>query len=798
MKESFLLVLSLCGLCLLSACGGGGGGGASTTPPPPVASHFSVTAPATAAAGTAFNFTVTGLDASNNTATGYSGMVHFSSTDSQAVLPADSRLANGTGTFSATLKTVASQIITATDTVTASITGSSNSISVSAAPATHFSVTTPATATAGSLFSFTVNALDASNSAATGYSGTVHFTSTDGQAVLPANSTLTNGTADFPATLKTLGSQTITATDTVTASITGTSKSINVSAASAANPVPLINQPLSPDVTTPGGAAFTLTVNGTGFVSGSVVNWNGSARATHFVSHSQLTASVLASDIATASTVSMTVANPAPGGGTSNVAFFEITQSTSFAALGNPVPFAVGSGPASVATGEFNGDDKLDLAVANGFSNNVSILLGNGDGTFQPAAAYSAGSSPSAVAVGDFNADGKLDLAIANNGSNDVTVLLGNGDGTFQPGVAYSAGSNPSAVAVGDFNSDGKLDLVIVNISSGDVSILLGNGDGTFQPALAYATGQGANSVAVGDFNGDGKLDLAVTNNSDNNVSILLGNGDGTFQPAVNYSAGQSPASAVVGDFNGDGKLDLAIANIAPGDVSILLGNGDGTFQPAVTYTAGSEPILAVGDLNGDGKLDLAVADVGTGEVTVLLGNGDGTFQPTVAYTIRQGTGSVAVGDFNGDGKSDLAVANFANNTVSILVQTEPLSGPNATLFPASLTLECRNVINAGCQCITSGATTLSNFGSEALNITGITITGPFTQTNNCGTSLEAGRSCTIDVNWSETSGGGTLSVFDDAGGSPQTVSLSGQKLCTPAAASNAHLAAKPAACVRK
>jgi probable HAF family extracellular repeat protein len=195
------------------------------------ATHFSVTAPASVTAGTAFNFTVTALDTSNNTVTTYAGTVHFTSIGGQAVLPANATLTNGTGTFSTTMMTVGSQTITATDTVTVSITGSSNAVSVSpAAKATHFSVTAPASVTAGTAFNFTVTALDASNNTVITYAGAIHFTSSDGQATLPANSTLTNGTATFSATPKTIGAQTITAIDTVTASITGTSNPINVSA----------------------------------------------------------------------------------------------------------------------------------------------------------------------------------------------------------------------------------------------------------------------------------------------------------------------------------------------------------------------------------------------------------------------------------------------------------------------------------------------------------------------------------------------------------------------------------------
>ena len=224
MKKSLLFLISIGGLCLLSACGGG------SSAPKAMATHFSVTsATSTPTAGMAFSFTVTALDASNSVVTSYAGTVHFTSSDSKAMLPSNSTLTNGTGTFSATLKTAASETITATDMVTA-ISGTSSTINVNAVGATHLLVAAAAAANSGTAFSFTVTALDASNNVVTSYSGTVHFTSTDGQATLPANSALTNGTGNFSATLKTSGNQTITATDTATPSIAGTSSSINDSA----------------------------------------------------------------------------------------------------------------------------------------------------------------------------------------------------------------------------------------------------------------------------------------------------------------------------------------------------------------------------------------------------------------------------------------------------------------------------------------------------------------------------------------------------------------------------------------
>jgi hypothetical protein len=209
-------------------------------------------------------------------------------------------------------------------------------------------------------------------------------------------------------------------------------------------PVPSLNQPLLPAATTPGGPQFTLTVNGTGFVSGSVVDWNDRALATTFVNGSQLTAIVPAPDIADAGTAWVTVANPAPGGGTLNVVFLPISTPTPTVSFSR-TDITTGSGATTAGTGDFNGDGKLDLVISNNGSDNVSILLGNGDGTFQTHKDYAVGSDPSTVLVGDFNNDGKLDLAVRNEGSGTIAILLGNGDGTFQTAVNSQRGMDTAA-----------------------------------------------------------------------------------------------------------------------------------------------------------------------------------------------------------------------------------------------------------------------------------------------------------------------------------------------------------------
>jgi hypothetical protein len=345
-----------------------------------------------------------------------------------------------------------------------------------------------------------------------------------------------------------------------------------------------------------------------------------------------------------------------------------------------PLSFDAGSNPVSVAVGDFNRDGIADLAVANNGSDNVSVLLGKGDGTFQPAVNYATGSGPNSVTSADLNGDGIPDLIVANISGQSVSVLLGKGDGTFQQAVDCPAGGPLYSVAVADFNRDGFLDLAATDASNNNVSVLLGNGDGTFRTAVDYPAGDLPVSVAVGDFNRDGIPDLVVTNSIPaGTVSVLLGNGDGSFRPAANYRAGTNPVFVAVGDFNGDSIPDLAVANAGIlGDastMSILLGNGDGTFQAANNRSVGNgNSSVAVADLNGDGVADLVVTNAGNldsgqgGNVAVLLGKGDGTFQMAQSYAAAVIPKAVAVGDFNGDGKADLAIVNNGGNNVSVLL----------------------------------------------------------------------------------------------------------------------------------
>src|SRR6266852_3381655 len=338
------------------------------------------------------------------------------------------------------------------------------------------------------------------------------------------------------------------------------------------------------------------------------------------------------------------------------------------------------STPQFVAAGDFNGDGKVDLAVANycvdptdlnsclQSGSSVNVLLGNGDGTFQPHVDYFTGTGSVSIVVGDFNHDGKQDIAVANICSDascvasSISVLLGKGNGTFHPHVDYATGPAPLSIAAGDLNSDGNEDLVTADFAQGTVSVLVGNGDGTFRHNVDYPTDTTPIAVAIADFNGDNKLDVASLNVLGNSVSVFPGIGDGTFPIHEAWGTGVLPVGVAVGDFNGDGRNDLAALN-AGGTISVLLGNGDNTFQARIDSDTFVKPgPLASADFNQDGKVDLVTTNGNYSNMSILLGNGDGTFQAHVDYDTPTGPGSVVIGDFNLDGKPDFAVSDWCDS----------------------------------------------------------------------------------------------------------------------------------------
>jgi len=379
-----------------------------------------------------------------------------------------------------------------------------------------------------------------------------------------------------------------------------------------------------------------------------------------------------------------------------------------------------GNNPYGVALADVNGDGKLDLLAANECGTTcqngaVGVLLGNGDGTFQPGASFSSGAlSPHGIAVADLNGDGHPDLVVANffadgGGEGILGVLLGKGDGTFEPVVTYdSGGFTATSVAIADVNGDGRPDLVVANdcntqtCKHGVVAVLLGKGDGTFKKAVKFPAGIDPQSVVVVDVNGDGKPDAVVaafcanSNCASGAVDVLLGNGDGTFQNAIPYSSGGAYTNTVsIADLRGNGKLDLVVGSgcstgidcseQTEGVVGVLLGNGDGTFQNAVTYDVGGSQAysVAVADVNGDGIPDIVVGSYYN--LGVLLGNGDGTFQPAVTLDVYYVAASVALADLTGNGMTDIVVSNNAGSNVGVLINGTASRTATATSLGSSL-----------------------------------------------------------------------------------------------------------------
>ena len=433
--------------------------------------------------------------------------------------------------------------------------------------------------------------------------------------------------------------------------------------------------------------------------------------------------------------------------------------------------------PPSIAVGDFNHDGKLDLAAANYLeATQVTVALGNGDGTFQTPVLYVAGNEPDAVVAADVNHDGNLDLVVGNYLGSNLAVLLGNGDGTFQTPRNYDLPilGSPTYVAVGDFNNDGNPDLFAIEASTSCqcALVFLGNGDGTFQtPPITTVTTYNLYGFAIGDFNSDGKLDLALAENAFNatQLQIFLGNGDGSFRLGAAYLPGSSPGQVVAADLNGDHHLDLVVRSEA--ELTILLGKGDGTFQAPKFYLPDPN-WFTVGDFNGDGKPDIAVTDyLLSDQASILFGNGDGTFAAAKTYNVGTVGGYIVKGDFNGDGKTDLAFSGGSNPSFGITVLLNTGAVSLSPITPLSFPFQFVGSRSA------PQTVNLSNTGTSALTISSVKATGQFGVSSTCGSSVAPGGNCTLSVTFSPTSQGpksGTISIRDSASSKPQVIELSG------------------------
>lgn len=385
-----------------------------------------------------------------------------------------------------------------------------------------------------------------------------------------------------------------------------------------------------------------------------------------------------------------------------------------------------------VATGDFNNDGHTDIV---GFDNsgNLNVALGGGDGTFQelPSLKLLTYASIEEIVVGDLNADGRQDLVVLAYAGDCLTILLGNGDGTFTVGSSPIRGTFPSGIAMSDFNHDGKLDLAVSNVTTSNVSILLGNGDGTFTSAAVLSTASGPANMLTADFDSDGVSDLAVLTLTDYAITIYHGNGDGTFTAASTPAyVGFDITCLATADVNGDGAADILVGAAFFGPIS-LFGRGDGTFTTGPYISSWFLGAMVVADFNGDGKADVAAPDGnsgGTNGPIIFIGNGDGTFTANGRFA-GLSSSSIAAADFNRDGSPDIVFVN--GNTAS----SQPLmlllgeSGLTATATATGVAPIGTNTHQI--KAVYAGDANFTGSSSATLGLTGTKVTPTLTLSAN-------------------------------------------------------------------
>ena len=548
--------------------------------------------------------------------------------------------------------------------------------------------------------------------------------------------------------------------------------------------VPIISF-LSPASANPGGTDITLTVNGANFVNTlSVVNWDGTPLATTFVSGGQLTAIVPAALIASGGTGWITVSTVSCGdcsGSKPNCSGACLqTSNTFYFPVENPVPSYtaieltanVGTTPFQLAEGDFNADGKLDLAVSNFGSNTVSVLLGNGDGTFQAQRTFPTLTRPFGIALGDLNGDGIPDMVVGND-STGLNIFLGDGSGSFTAGTSLVGGFCPLEPVLADINQDGNLDIVVGNECAPGIEVYLGNGDGTFTSAISISGSSEVFGLVVGDFNGDGILDIAAGAYGTNDLDIYFGVGDGTFG-AVTHMSLTGIVGVAGGDVNGDGKADLILASESGGGIKVLYGNGNGTFQTPVVVAVGSYFAVASGDLNGDGIEDIVGIST-SGSIQVWLGSAGGFAAPESIGSAS--SYQVALGNFATAGGLDIASGNSSTGQVDIFLPTVILSPSNKNFGSIGVGLSAQQVFTVTND--TAGIVAISSISFTGAN------PGDFSETNTCTSPLMTAATCTVTVTFAPAATGAraaTLTLIDDAPVSPQTALLTGTGVTAPIA----------------
>lgn len=385
----------------------------------------------------------------------------------------------------------------------------------------------------------------------------------------------------------------------------------------------------------------------------------------------------------------------------SSFSLFDAKKAEAAFSFGSATAYTVQSNPWGLAVEDLDGDTHEDLVATNSGSGTMSVLMGNGDGTFDTAVNYTVGSSPRAVTLADVDNDTFVDALVSNRNGNSISVLLGNGDGTFQTALSpaitctNNPGCTPRYTAVGLLDGDANPDLVIAasgNVAGNSVVVQLGNGDGTFGTSVPYTSGLVNVFVALYDFDGDTNLDIITANETADTVSVLLGNGDGTFDAPTNITGIDAPEAIAIYDFDGDTNADIAVPALNIGGVKVYLGNGDGTFGTGTVYSTGSTPNqVDVSDFDHDGNTDLVISNRFGNNVSVLSGNGDGTFDTAQNYSVGALPFNVKAGDFDEDGWDDLVSADGGTNTVSVLLNTP--HEKDITTFTFGLSGESDNIV---------------------------------------------------------------------------------------------------------
>jgi hypothetical protein len=409
---------------------------------------------------------------------------------------------------------------------------------------------------------------------------------------------------------------------------------------------------------------------------------------------------------------------------------------------------STGNNPDYVATADLNGDGFQDVIVANFTDGTLSIFLGVGDGTFDIPTTVAVGAGPVWIVTGNFHQNSttdsstNVDIIVANQKTNSLSVLLGNGNGTFQAPTTIATGSTPSSIAVADFNGDGISDLAVVNQGDNTIGVYLGNGDGTFKTPTLIPTGSKPTSIVAAAFDSSSNaiIDLAITNSADNTLETFIGNGKGGFTKGATYATGVTPVYVASADVNADQILDLIVAdsgtvatstNSVINSISVFLGNGDGTFgtatAPRFDFPAGLNPTsIAIADFNEDGVPDMAVTAQGDNALAVLIGTGGGTFAPFFELPLQASPDSVATADFNGDGLPDVVVSNFGSNTAAIVLDSAALFGastggqgtqfPNAEYIDIGLKVKATPRLHANDEVSLQLEFTMSSLAGQSLN----------------------------------------------------------------------------------